>query len=104
MVKKIDPMKNVAATVLTAQDLLSKSADGAIERAEPFADPLIGGISVKGFGAFGFRRGDREFLSEFNRKLAEFIGTPEHLALVRPFGFSAETLPGNISADDIVNR
>lgn len=97
---KTDRVDAVAATTLTANDLLQKANDARLERARPFTDPVIDGRSVKGFGAFGFRAGDDAFREEFNRHLAEFIGSPQHLELIRPFGFSEETLPGNVSADD----
>ncbi len=92
----------VAATGLTAKDLLHKLNDSSIERARPFHDPLIDGKSVRGYGAFGFRKQDTAFLNEFNRRLARFIGTHEHLKLVRPFGFSRETLPGDVTTAELV--
>lgn len=92
----------VAATVLTANDLLSKIHDDRIERAIPFHDPVIDGKTVRGFGAFGFRKRDTELRRAFNEQLSEFIGTPEHLELVEPFGFGAETLPGDVTADELI--
>jgi len=92
----------VAATVLTVNDLLNKSNGQGIELARPFRDPVIDGKSVRGYGAFGFRKSDTAFLDAFNGQLADFIGTPEHLELVKPFGFSQETLPGNVTAAELV--
>lgn len=92
----------VAATVLTANDLLSKSGGQEIELARPFRDPVIDGKSVRGYGAFGFRKSDTAFLDAFNQRLGEFIGTPEHLELVMPFGFTKQTLPGKVTADELV--
>jgi hypothetical protein len=40
-------------------------------------------------------------VAEFNRQLEQFLGTPEHLELARPFGISQETLPGSITASDL---
>lgn len=100
---KTDRVDAVAATVLTVEDLLRKAENENIERAEPFTDPVIDGKTVKGYGAFGFRKGDEPLREEFNKHLADFIGTPEHLELVRPFGFSEETLPGDVTADQIAN-
>jgi polar amino acid transport system substrate-binding protein len=94
----------VAATILTANDLLRKANDTGIERARPFTDPIIDGKSIKGYGAFGFRADDDAFRDEFNRHLAAFIGSPEHLNLIRPFGFSEETLPGGVSAEDVARK
>jgi len=93
----------VAATVLTANDLLRKSATNQIELARPFHDPVIDGKSVRGYGAFGFRKSDIAFLKEFNKGLEQFIGTPQHLELVAPFGFSRDTLPGDVTAEELVN-
>ncbi len=92
----------IAATVLTANDLLHKLNSRGIERARPFHDPVIDGAPVRGYGAFAFRKCDTPLVQEFNRRLAEFIGTPEHLELVKPFGFSRETLPGDATAAEIV--
>ncbi len=101
---KTDRVDAVAATVLTADDLLRKAGESGIERAEPFTDPEIDGRSVN-YGAFGFRKAqaDESFRQEFNRQLADFIGTPEHLNLVRPFGFSEDTLPGDVTTDEIID-
>jgi polar amino acid transport system substrate-binding protein len=99
---RTDRVDAVAATVLTADDLLSKLNGRGIERARPFHDPVIDGTTVRGYGAFGFRKHDTVLVREFNRQLAEFIGTPEHLELVEPFGFSEETLPGEVTAAELV--
>lgn len=88
----------VAATVLTAGDLMRKQGSDDIELAQPFRDPVIDGKSVRGFGAFGFRKEDDPLREAFNQHLGQFIGTPEHLKLVKPFGFSKNTLPGDITA------
>lgn len=92
----------IAATELTAGDLLRKADNPAVERAEPFTNPVIDGRSIVGYGAFGFRKSDDRLRAAFNRQLAEFLGTPEHLELVRPFGFSESTLPGDITADALI--
>ncbi len=100
---KTGRVDSVAATLLTANDLLAKARSELIEKAEPFQDPVIEGRPAKGYGAFGFRKGDDAFRNEFNRLLAEFLGTPEHLALVQPFGFTEETLPGDVTAEALSN-
>ena len=93
----------VAATMLTANDLLGKSGDAEIELARPFSDPVIDGNSIKGYGAFGFRQEDVEFLEAFNAELKDFIGSPEHLELVEPFGFSGDTLPGDVTTEELTD-
>ena len=89
-----------AGTSLTIQDLLSKSPGAGLAQADPFTQPEISG-RTSNCGAFGFRQDDDAFREEFNRHLAEFIGTPEHLELVRSFGFSEEQLPGDVTAAEL---
>ncbi|QPJ61018.1 MAG: ectoine/hydroxyectoine ABC transporter substrate-binding protein EhuB [Candidatus Nitronauta litoralis] len=90
-----------SATSLTIQTLLNKAKDKTIERARPFHDPVIDGKSIKGFGAFAVRKEDQNLLEALNRELANFIGSPEHIRTVHPFGFSKGDLPGNVTADQV---
>ena len=98
---KTDRVEAVAATILTANDLLRKAQSDKIQLADNFENPVIDGNSIKGYGAFGFRKKDDELREEFNRHLADFIGSKEHLDLVRPFGFVKETLPGDVSVEEL---
>jgi len=79
-----------AFTSLTALDLAGK--DEGIERAKPFTFTHNGKI-YKGEGSFGFRQQDTALRDAVNAELAKFIGTPEHLAMVKEFGFDESTLP-----------
>lgn len=80
------------AAALTALSIVNLAAKGAgVEATEPFA--TVAGKSVMGHGAFGFRKGDDELRTEFNKHLKAFLGTEEHLALVKPFGFGEGFLP-----------
>jgi polar amino acid transport system substrate-binding protein len=88
-----------AGTRLTIDSLLGKLTGGAVERADPFHDPVIEGRPAVGYGAFGFRQEDQALRTAFNRHLGDFIGTDAHLDMVRPFGFSAATLPGDHTAE-----
>lgn len=88
-----------AGTALTVQDLIDKDQSGTLERATPFTDPVIDGEMVSGYGAFGFRKGDDELRTAFNSGLATFIGSDAHLELVRPFGFTENELPGDVTSD-----
>ncbi len=88
-----------ACTVLTAQDLLRRARDDGVEIAEPFEQPVIDGREQVGYGAFGFRKGDRALRAAFNRELHGFLGSAAHLELVRPFGFGEATLPRGATAE-----
>lgn len=90
-----------AGTSLTVQDLLSKSPEGKVERAEPFTDPVIEGRSVRGYGAFGVHPEDEDLLQAVNEQLEGFIGTEEHRSIVAPFGFTEADLPGEVTVEEL---
>jgi len=87
-----------AGTILTVRDMLGKADDSGLEVAQPFTNPVIDGKTTQGCGAFGFRPDDDAFREAFEEQLHGFIGTPEHLDLVRPFGFTGQDLPGGVTA------
>jgi polar amino acid transport system substrate-binding protein len=91
-------------TSLTVQDLLDKTRSGELERADPFTGPAIDSAEVRGYGAFGFRKADNDLREAVNAGLAEYIGSPEHLELVRPFGFTDVDLPGGVTAEELCAR
>lgn len=91
----------VAATDLTVNDLLQKQDSDEIEKATDFQDPIIDGQTIRGYGAFGFRQEDVALRERFNEELAKFIGSPEHLELVKKFGFDQSTLPGDVTAKEL---
>ncbi|MGF7158396.1 polar amino acid transport system substrate-binding protein [Rhodoligotrophos appendicifer] len=80
------------STAIGNQALLDKAKDSTLERAVPFTQPEKDGKPLLGFGGLGFRMEDKDFYEEFNKHLNAFVGTPEHLALVRPFGFTEEEI------------
>ena len=78
-----------ALTALSIGEMAKKGTD--VESTPPFAE--VNGKSVMGHGAFGFRKEDKDFVAAFDRELKTFIGSPEHLKLVTPFGFGKGFLP-----------
>jgi len=78
-----------ALTALSIADM-AKKGEG-VESTKPFGE--VAGKSVKGHGGFGFRKEDKALYTAFNDQLKKFIGTPEHIALVEPFGFGKDYLP-----------
>jgi len=101
---RADRVDAYAATSLTIQDLLAKDESGELERASPFQDPVIDGVSIKGYGAFGFRQEDTALVGAFNRGLSRFIGSPGHLEVIQPFGFTEQELPGDTKAADLCRQ
>ncbi len=90
-----------AATALTVNDLLRRAGNPEVERVDPFFDLVVEGKIVRGYGAFGFRKNDAELLAAFNAALEKLIGTPGHAALVSPFGFGENELPGKVTAEEL---
>ena len=81
-----------ALTSLTIGDIVeARGAGSGLAKTDAFS--MVAGQNVKGHGGFGFRNEDAEFVDAFNQELTAFIGTPEHLALVEPFGFTEDELP-----------
>lgn len=62
---------------------------GATEAASPFTQPDPQFAAGLGYGAVAFRQDDAELRRAWNRVLGNVLGTPEHLALVERFGFTA---------------
>lgn len=90
-----------AGTSLTINDILGKTGEGKLEKAEPFTDPVIEGRAVIGYGAFGIRKEDKDLYNEFNRHLKSFIGSDAHKRVVEPFGFTESELPGDVTAGEL---
>lgn len=87
-----------ALTSLSIQNLVETAGpDAGVEMTQPF--DTVAGTSVKGHGGFGFRKEDEDLLAAFNAELEKFIGSPEHIALVEPFGFGADYLPVATTAE-----
>ncbi|MFO7962577.1 MAG: ectoine/hydroxyectoine ABC transporter substrate-binding protein EhuB [Desulfobacterales bacterium] len=85
-----------ALTALTAKSVAAKDDD--IERTPPFTF-RHNGKSYRGEGSFGFRKEDTGLRDAVNEVLADFIGTPEHLGMVAPFGFDESNLPEKTAAE-----
>jgi polar amino acid transport system substrate-binding protein len=84
-----------ALTALSIANLASKGE--GVEMAPPFGE--VAGKSVVGHGGFGFRKEDTDLLEAFNKELAAFLGSEEHLALVTPHGFGKGFLPTKTTAE-----
>ena len=82
-------------SALSIADMASKN-DG-VEATAPFGE--VAGESVKGHGGFAFRKEDTALYEAFNAELKEFLGTPEHIALVEPHGFGKAYLPNKTTEE-----
>ena len=86
-----------ALTALSIANMASKNE--GVESTPPFG--TVAGKSVLGYGGVAFRKGDKDLYEAFNAELKKFIGSPEHIKLVTPFGFGKGFLPGNKTAAEI---
>ncbi len=86
---------------LSAQALLDKAKDPAVERAIPFKDPIIKGKPAVSYGSFAFRKDDAAFVNAFNALLVPFVKSQEYAEMMRPFGFTPEDLPHDVTTASI---
>lgn len=85
-----------ALTSVSIERMAQRGGDD-VERVKDFHTPP----EAIGYGGFAFRQGDTELLEQFNAHLADFVGTREHLDLVKPFGFTEANLPGEVTAEEL---
>jgi polar amino acid transport system substrate-binding protein len=83
------------------RDLLLKPSTSGLEAIRSFAQPQASGLPARTCSGIGFRKGDKQHLDEFNRHLTAFIGTPEHLELIRTFGFTEAELPTGMTTEEL---
>lgn len=92
-----------AAVGLTIEDLIRRTPR-QIERAQPFRTPVLNGRNFTDHGAYGFRPEDVDLRGAFNRRLVEFLRTPEYLDVVAPFGITRDELPDRTTAELCAER
>lgn len=76
----------------TVRWMAAQHASGGVEVAAPF-DAGPEGPGTASLGALAFRQSDHELADAVDDVLAALVGTPEHLALIQPFGFTRRSLP-----------
>jgi polar amino acid transport system substrate-binding protein len=84
-----------ALTALSIADMASKNE--GVESTPPFG--TVAGKSVVGHGGIAFRKEDKDLYEAFDAELKKFIGSPEHIKLVTPFGFGKDFLPTMTTAE-----
>lgn len=68
----------------------ARSASDAVEVTDPSKMPEW----TMNWVAFGFRKNDADFIAKFNAAQQKFLGTPEMMKVVAPFGYTEAQLPG----------
>jgi polar amino acid transport system substrate-binding protein len=86
-----------AATELTVFNLARKQK--TVEQAEPFTDPVVAGKPVRDYGAFAFRKEDKELLAAFDKALAAFHKTDAYKQILKRYGLSQKSIDAVSGAD-----
>ena len=73
------------------REIVKGVPEGDIESSPVFAS--IGDKRAVSHGAFAFRPEDSEFVDAFDEVLVQFVGSPEHVAIMEKYGMSADELP-----------
>jgi polar amino acid transport system substrate-binding protein len=94
----------LALSEVTVATLATANGMRRLEAARPFRQPFLAGSASHGYGAFAFRRTDRDLLDAWNRELKDFVGSDRHRRLLERFGLSANMLPGDMSTARILGR
>ena len=79
----------------TVRSMALREQLGRTEVAQPFVQPRDTSQEPSGYGAFAFRRGDRQLLEAWNAVLKTYVGSQEHLELVARFGFTELDMPSS---------
>jgi len=97
----------VHAVTMTGPSLqanLDSAKDAELERVMDFTQPEVDGKSVRGYGAAAFRKDDTAFRDAFNAELAKLKASGELLEILRPFGFTEQELPGDMTAEQLAEE
>jgi len=86
------------------QSRLNAANDPGIERVMDFEQPLVDGVSVRGYGATAFRMDDTSFRDAFNAELAKMKESGELLDILTKFGFTEQELPGDVTAQQLCGQ
>lgn len=86
-------------SALPARKLVETAGTAAgVEIVADLKDPVVDGKPARGYGAFAFRKEDKDLLDAFNAAMKPLIGTPQHLDAIAPSGFTKANLPDATAA------
>jgi polar amino acid transport system substrate-binding protein len=94
----------LALSSVTVQWMAIRAQLGRTEAAQPFQETLQGDVERLGYGAFAFRKGDRQLLSAWNHFLGILIESEEHLQIVSQFGFTQAEMPGMVTTSEVLQK
>lgn len=82
-----------ASAVIVATAQLRKLNDPGLERASPFAQPIVNGVPRYGIAGIAVRLEDKDLLTQINKYLLELRSTPKYVAIFSKYGLSSADLP-----------
>lgn len=88
----------LALSAPTLQWMVMNPVAGLTEMASPFEEGKGGRMPQPALGGFAFRKDDRALLRVWNTELDRYLGSDDHLRLVRKFGFTTAELPPSVTA------
>lgn len=91
----------VGAPATVAQAVIAETAEGDVELVDPFTHPTYEGKEAIAYAGLAVRKQDTALLAALNAALDKFANTPEHLAMIEPFGFGKAQLPGDKPLSEI---
>lgn len=97
--KRVDA---IALTGFSLRSLLDKHKGAPFEVTEQFA-PVINGQKQVSAGGFAFRNADTDLVAAFNQKLEAAKKDGTLLKTLKPFGFTEEEMPGDLTAKQLCN-
>lgn len=83
------------------QSIVNEAQPKDIELADPFHDPVVDGKPAVSYAGLGVRKADQDLLAALNQGLDRLVNTDEHLAMIEPYGFGRQMLPGDTGAEEI---
>lgn len=94
----------VTMTGPSLQAMLDSAKDDKLERVMDFQQPEIDGKSIRGYGAAAFRKEDTAFREAFNQELDKLKKSGQLLDILKPFGFTEQELPGDMTAEQLAKE
>lgn len=86
-----------AVSVPTSRGIVSALPEQDMEIVPSFTE--IGGKPASPHGAFAFRQDNAGFVEAFNAEMVQFIGSPEHLTILKKHGMDSTDLPQLTTAE-----
>ncbi|UFJ40263.1 ectoine/hydroxyectoine ABC transporter substrate-binding protein EhuB [Brevibacillus humidisoli] len=96
-----DRVHAITMTGPSLQAVLDSANDDTLERVMDFDQPVIDGKGVRGYGATAFRQEDTALREAFNAELKKLKESGELLNIIKPFGFTEQELPGDMTAEKL---